>query len=197
MFFEEGTRNMLSWISGILCLLGFVPYIYAIVTDPKTDPKPSTWFVWSALDSLGLLGMRNKNTVTGQIIGAVTGAWIVFFLSLKYGKGKWNRLDSFCVGGGILGAFAWWWYGDATWAIVISMSTIVVGAAPTVKSAWLDPGHEDKWGWLLWGLSCITSLGAIPTWTWDDATQPISFTLIEVTVTSIVWIKPLFRSKNL
>ena len=96
------TKYVLTVIAGVLFIIGFVPYIRAIVRK-ETKPTTASWLIWATLDTITLAGMFFKNAVNGQIIGAVLGAWVVVVLALIYGTRGWTKLDKYCLGGAVLG----------------------------------------------------------------------------------------------
>lgn len=182
------TKYVLTVIAGVLFIIGFVPYIRAIVRK-ETKPTTASWLIWATLDTITLAGMFFKNAVNGQIIGAVLGAWVVAILALIYGTRGWTKLDKYCLGGAVLGIVLWLVFDNPVFGIVISNVVAFLGAIPTFKSAWGDPSREDKVAWTIYWLSCVVAVLAIPAWTLADATQPITFFVIETIMMYIVYIR--------
>ena len=148
----------------------------------------ATWIIWASLDTLTLTGMFLKHTVNGQIIGAVTGAWIVAALALKYGESGWTKTDKLCLKIGVVSLIAMVLFPVV--GILTSLTAVFVGSFPTFQSAWKDPSQEDKLAWTIFWTSCLCSVAAIPQWTWGDAAQPLTFFLIETIMVYILYIKP-------
>src|SRR5581483_6426724 len=73
---EIVVKEILSVLAGILFIVGFVPYIRAIVRK-ETKPAKASWIIWASLDSITIAGMYAKDAVNGQIVGACLGAWVV------------------------------------------------------------------------------------------------------------------------
>jgi len=190
-------KSIFSVIAGLLFIGAFIPYILAILRDKhlppgaegKTEPSKVTWIIWASLDSIVLVGMYFKETINGQIIGAVLGAWIVVIFAVRYGESKWSKLDKWCLGGAVLGIFLWKIFKEATFGIMISLGVIFIGFIPTLKSAWKDPGREDKLAWTIFWTSCVYAVLAIPKWTLADAAQPITFFVIETIMMYILYIR--------
>lgn len=174
----EDVVKTLSVIAGVLFFVAFIPYIRAILRK-ETKPAKASWLIWATLDTITLLGMHNKDTLNGQIIGAVLGAWVVALLALKYGTPGWTKLDKFCLAGAILGIVLWQVFDDALFGIMISSIVVFLASFPTFISAWKDPSREDKLAWTIFWISCVCATIAIPQWTLADATQPITFLAIE------------------
>ncbi len=182
-------KAVLTIAAGVLFLLGFLPYIRAILRR-ETVPSKASWLIWAGLDTITVLGMLFAGSLNGQIFGAVAGAWVTTALALKYGSAGWTRLDKLCLGGAVLGIVLWLTTSNPLFGIVISQTVVLLGAVPTVTSAWKDPSQEDRFSWTVWWVSCVCAMFAIPQWTFKDAFQPSVFFLIETTMVAILYLKP-------
>jgi hypothetical protein len=186
--------NAISVLAGLLFVIGYIPYVRAIVRREATPAKAS-WIIWAALDTLTMLGMIVHGTINGHIIGSTVGAWVVMVLGIKLGTPGWTRLDIFCLIGAVLGIVLWQVFSSPIVGIITSLVVMLLGSFPTFASAWRDPSKENRTGWTLFWLSCIPALFAIPAWTLGDAAQPIVFTIIESVMMFILYIKPLVLSR--
>jgi hypothetical protein len=181
-------RQIISVIAGLLFIVGFVPYIRAILRK-EAKPAKASWIIWASVDSITLAGMFVENTVNGQILGAVVGAWVVVAFALKFGSPGWTKLDKFCLGGAILGIMLWKIFNNPVLGIMTSLCVIFIGSIPTFVSAWKDPSREDKLAWTIFWGSCVLAVIAIPKWTLADAAQPITFFVIETIMIYIIYVK--------
>lgn len=170
--------KVLSVIAGLLFIAGFIPYVRAILRG-ETKPAKTSWIIWATLDTITTLGMLIEGSVNGQIVGAVTGAWLITILALKYGTSGWTKPDKFCLAGAILGIALWQTFSDPVLGIVTSEVVVFIASIPTFVSAWKEPGREDKTAWAIFWISCVCAVIAIPKWTLADAAQPITFFTIE------------------
>lgn len=180
-------KEIFTIIAGMTFVLGFVPYIRAILRK-ETKPAKASWIIWATLDTITIAGMYAENSINGQIVGAVSGAWIVVILALKYGVPGWTRLDKFCLAGAVLGIILWKTFSSPVLGIVTSLSVVFLGSIPTFVSAWKDPSREDKLAWTIFWISCVFAVLAIPAFTWADASQPIVFFTIESIMMYILYI---------
>ena len=185
MYFQQ----FLSVIAGVLAIIGFLPYIRAILKG-ETKPSKASWVIWATLDIITLAGMYAEGTVNGQILAAVLGASTVTVLAMRYGAPGWTKLDKFCLVGAILGIGLWQVFSSPVLGIVTSLSVIFLGSIPTFVSAWHDPSKEDRTGWTFFWLSCIAAVSAIPSWTLADAAQPITFLGIESIMMYLLFFRP-------
>lgn len=181
------TKNLFSVAAGVLFILGFVPYAFSILKG-ETKPAKASWIIWASLDTITLVAMWANQSLNGQIIGAVVGAWVIVVLALKYGVPGWTRLDKFCLGGAVLGIALWTIFNSPTMGLITSVSVVFLGSIPTFVSAWHDPSRENKVAWTIFWVSCVFAVLAIPKATFQDAMQPITFFLIESIMMYILYI---------
>jgi hypothetical protein len=130
------------------------------------------------------------------MIGAIIGSWLVAILSFRFGMPGWKKTDIFCLLLALAGAYLWWGFQDAVFGIVAGSLAFIVGTIPTFISAWEDPARENRMAWLLYFLSCLPALAAIPEWTLAHAAQPVSFVITEGTMVYLVWIRPHFLNRR-
>jgi len=140
---------------------------------------------------LAFAGMLAKHALNGQIIGAVAGGWFIVFLAIKYGTPGWAKLDKFCFIGAIIGIFLWLAFKEPLFGIIVSQAVIFTGSIPTFVSTWEDPSRENKLAWILYWLSCVSTLLSIEKWTMSSATQPITFFVVETIILALI----LFHKK--
>jgi hypothetical protein len=187
----QPTFNVLA---GLLFVAAFIPYIRAILRK-ETSPMKSTWLIWATLDTITFAGMWSEGTVNGQITGAVLGAWTVTILAFKYGESGWSRLDKLCLAGAVLGIALWQIFDSPLLGIAISLSVVFLGSIPTFVSAWKDPSKEDRTAWTIYWVSCVCALIGVPTWTLQDAMQPMTFFAIESIMMFILIYRP-FKARR-
>ena len=175
--------------SGVLSLIGILPYIWAIVNH-QTVPSPVSWAIWASVDTLLLLAMRKENAKLGQIKGSVVGAWTVTVLALFLGKPTMGSIEWVSIAGAVTGIVLWQKTGHAVFAIICSSVALFAGAIPTFVGAYHNPAQEDPISWTIWFVACICALLAIRKWNLANALQPLTFTTIEGTMLILVVIRP-------
>lgn len=186
-------EQYISIASGIVFLVAFIPYIWSIVVRKESKPSKASWLIWAALDTITMVVMHYDGKLNGQIIGAVTGAWIIAILSLFYGQKGVEILDVVCGIGAALSVALWLSLDDPVVGVLISNLAVFIAAWPTIKNAWKHPEQEDLLAWTLYFVSCLLAVYAIPGnfWRWEwkvvDAVQPLTFLAIESIMMILLW----------
>lgn len=178
-------------VSGVLFLVAFIPYIIAILHG-ETIPSPVSWAIWASVDTLALIAMRKESAASGQLTGAVLGAWIVTVFAVIFGKPEMGAVEWVSIAGALAGVLLWWKTGDALLAIICSQIAVLAGAVPTMVGAYVNPAHEDPIAWSIWLLSCVFAFLAIKKWDAANVLQPLAFTIIDITMVVLVVIRPAF-----
>lgn len=176
-------------LSGILFFAAFLPYVWAIAHH-QTVPSPVTWAIWASVDTLALLAMRKEKVKSGQLTGAVAGAWIITILALIFGKPTMGLIEWVSIIGALAGIVLWKKTNNALLAIICSQAATFIGSIPTFVDAYRNPAQEDPLSWTIWFASCVCALLAIRKWKLADALQPITFTAIETIMVILVVIRP-------
>lgn len=181
--------QLLSVLSGIVFIVGYFPYIRAILRG-ETKPQKASWIIWEALNVIVLAGMYSKHAVNGQIVAVTIGTAVIALLSLKYGKPGWTILDKLCLAGAGLAIVLWQTFDSPAIGILTCLVASLVGAIPTFANAWRKPEEENKVAWTFYWVSCVMAVTAAPSWSLVDAAQPLTFFTIESVVMALLFIKP-------
>jgi hypothetical protein len=176
-------------LSGILFFAAFLPYIWAIIHH-QTVPSPVSWGIWASVDTLSLLAMKKEKATSGQLTGAVAGAWIITILAIIFGKPTMGSIEWISIIIAAIGILLWRTTGHALLALICAQIATLAGGIPTIVDGYLRPAQEDPIAWSIWFLSCIFALFAIKKWNLANALQPLVFTTIETAMVILVVIRP-------
>lgn len=191
----ESVAPVLSLVAGMLGILGFVPYIRAVLKK-EAQPQKASWVAWGILNFITLAGMYVKGAASIQMTAITLGSWIVAGLAFKYGKPGWSALDKFCLGGAVVAIALWKYYNDSNFGIVVSLIGLFISGLPTWKAAWQTPEKENRAAWVIFMTSSLLALLAIKTFTMASAAQPIEFLINQtVTVAFLFTRTPMRKSK--
>jgi hypothetical protein len=187
----------LSVFSGLAGMLGFVPYIIAILRKHNPiQPQKASWVAWGILNFITLAGMYVKGVATIQMAAITLGSWVVLGLSFKYGKAGWSNLDKFCLITAIFAIAFWKYFGDSDFGIEVSLVGFFISGLPTWKSAWQTPEKEDRQAWTIFALSSLAALLAIQTFTMASVAQPIEFLVNQAVTTILLFTRPRSTAKD-
>lgn len=184
-----GTSDILSLLSGVVFIIAFIPYIGAILRG-EARPRKATWLVWAVGDWIILIGMATKGTTSGLIIAACFGATCLFLLSLWYGDAGWENRDRVCLTLSGVAILLWLYFGESNLGIMFSLLSLAIAAWPTYVSAWRRPENEDAKGWVIFNISSLLAVLAIPRATIADVAPPVTFMLIDLPMLYLLLVRP-------
>ena len=90
--------TFLAIVAGILAVVGNISYLRDILSQ-KVQPHAYTWFVWSIVTSITLLGQMTKGAGVGAFPTAISGmlTLTIFLFSLRHGFKHITTTDTiFC-----------------------------------------------------------------------------------------------------
>ncbi len=164
-----------SMASAIVALVGIVLYIKSVIEQKGAAPSIASWLIWATFDSIAGIGMYLAGTVNFQIVSVAGGNWVTLGFVLFYGKWKLTRLEIFCIALAGLGVVFGIAIRDPVAMVLITLAAVFIGSWPTLESGIFSPWKEDRTAWILFALSSVLQLFAVPAWTLGDAAQPIVF----------------------
>lgn len=174
-------------VAGIVSAAGFVPYIVAVITK-RARPNAATWFIWTLVGTI--LGASCWTAGARASIGvAVTyaaGPLVTTIVALKYGDRSFSRLDVACLAAALGSLVLWTLSGDPLVAMGLNILIDILGAIPTLRKAWYEPGSEDKLSWGLFAAGNAINLVAIESWTLTGALYPVYLFLLTSMIAAFV-----------
>jgi hypothetical protein len=155
-----------GYLAGIISILAYFPYIYAIINDrgkPDTDgskckPKRASWIIWITTSWIILLTMKvNTSTFAiWQALAYAIGATVTLALSIFYGQGGWAMSDRVFLGLAFAGLLLWWIFHSAWYAFALALLVDGMGIMPIVKAR---GAGENPTGWSLFFLGSLSNIG--------------------------------------
>lgn len=133
--------------------------------------------------------MVNQGAMSGTMLAGTIGSTTVAILALVKGERGWSKIDQVCLGGAVIGMILWTLTHNANIAIVITMGVMMIGAVPTLKSAWVNPLAENALAWTLYAVGCVVGLMAVTEWTVAGSLQPMVFMAIDGPICAVVWLR--------
>jgi hypothetical protein len=167
-------HSVVGVIAGIVALLGFVPYALAVLRG-TTQPSIASWIIWSALGTVISASYFYADSTSSWWLTAsyAIGPVVILFLSLRVGRFTWEKFDSLCICGALVGLIWWWVSGVAATAQIVSIVVDILGAVPTVRKCWRQPESEDPAAWWVFLLASAINLFAVERWSFDSGLYPV------------------------
>jgi hypothetical protein len=186
--------EMLGVLSGVLLIVGYIPYIYEVAKKTSV-PNRASWFIWAL--STVILFFGAKETGTNDAIWVpladAIGCTIIFLLAIPLGVGGWSRTDRASLFICLASLALWWYTGNALVALIANLVVYVSGYVPTIKKAWDMPGKESRTAWSLFFAGVLLNLVAVIFGTDTGFAvwlYPIVLVLTVGTLYAILWRKP-------
>lgn len=180
-------QETIGRIAGILSLLGFAPYAIA-VCQGKTHPNRATWWIWTVVGAV-LCASYYSSGARYSVwvpVSYMVGPLLTALLSLKYGKGGWNKFDLACLVGAAISLVFWWLSGSPLQAITMNIAIDLLGALPTIKKSYYEPWTEDLLSWVLFFAGNTLNLFAIGHWSLLTSIYPLYLFCISAIITALI-----------
>ena len=147
---------LLGFVSGILAVLAYVPYLRD-TRRGRTTPSRTSWGIFAALSLINIanqlaLGATNSVWV---VVGFAFSSVVIFVASIRRGVGGFAALDVACVAVSLAGLTAWLVLQTPTIWLACNLAIASAGLVPTVVKAFHDPESETLVTWLVGGVSSV------------------------------------------
>jgi hypothetical protein len=153
---------ILSFASGIVCLVAYVPYILNILKG-HTKPERMSWLLWLILGVISFFAQASLGATFSLVLPAVLtlGSLIIFMLSIKYGIGGTLRRDIVALVVSMSGLGVWILYNKPLVPLLINIAIGSVSALLTMFKAREHPNTETSLTWLLASIAGLLSLSSV------------------------------------
>lgn len=157
--------QLFGYISGILSVVGLVPYVRDILLG-KTKPERASWFIWLALGGIAFASQFSKGATDSLwFVGASTIAVLaIAMLSLKYGVGGFTRRDIGALTVAFIGLVIWYFTDEAAFALLIVVAVDSIGSALTFIKAYREPETETISAWFAAGTAGLFAMFSVGEW---------------------------------
>lgn len=185
-------RTFLLVVSVMITVTSVIPYIRDILRG-TTKPNIASWITWTLLTLVATIAEFAAGEYTTAIFtsAAVFETLLIVILGLKYGYAKYSRFDGICQIGALSG-FVFWFLFNTPAAAVIAVVTIdLIGALPTVRHSWINPGEETWLTFAMAGIGGLLAIFALTAYNWTSLTYAVYIVLINALITYVI----IYRAK--
>lgn len=182
-------NNIQTYIGYTAGILGFIPYIYLIISmrKGKTKPNLAGWFLYTiamimiVASSIALGAWQTVWLAIAYIIGQL----LVIIISLKTGYFAFSKFDYICFTISFLGLILWIYTKNPIYALVLNVFVDAMGTLTIARKTWLNPGTEDTFAWFLSWLITILNVFAISLLDISNALYPIYLVFANALITAV------------
>lgn len=152
-------KTLFLILAALVTILSVVPYLRDILKG-TTKPNLVSWTTWTLLTGIATAAeIAAHEYITAIFTGsAVVETGLIVVFGLKYGYVKYTRFDGACQVAALAGIVLWQLFNSPVIGVMASVTIDFIGALPTFRHSWLDPG-EETWG--TYGLAALGGLLAI------------------------------------
>lgn len=166
--------SILGILSGVVCGIGYLPYIYATIKK-KNKPHPFSWILWSVLNLVSLItymGLGAHETMPLAIMNFI-GPLVIAIMSIKYWVGSFSKFDYVCLFLSAFSVLIYLVFHSASTALTFNLVADFLVYLPTMRKAYREPETEDLLTWILFFIANILSVFAISKWSYGIGVFPV------------------------
>lgn len=165
----------------VIDAVGSIGYLIDTLSG-KTKPNKVTWFLWTLLPAIALIGMIDENASKTSLILTFMFAFMPFLIFLasfvnKESFWKLTRFDLTCGVLSSLGILAWLITSDGNITIIFSLFANFLALLPTLVKAFKLPDTESWLVYLNGGLASFITLLTLDAWDFASAVFPVYFVI--------------------
>jgi|SRR3989344_1728524 len=193
MDIDSSNTAIFGVLAGSISFFAYL-YYYISICNGSTKPNRATWWILFLIGSLIAVSYYKggaRDTIWFAL-SYVIGPLIAALLSLKYGEGKWSRVDKICLTGAIV-SIPFWFIAPPLTVLIINISVDFLGMIPTVWKSYRRPESENRWSWALTLLSSMLNIMAIEAWEFEISIYPVYMLGINGLVTTLLFKKTVGR----
>lgn len=171
---NEATLAFLGIASGIINMLGLVPYLRDILRK-KTKPERASWWVWLLLGVVALGGQlaAGARWSLALTITSVVAMAVIAVLSIPYGYGTFHKRDLYSIVFAVVGVIVSLLLHNPAIAIFMVIAIDAVGMWLTIKKTWAAPYTETLSAWVLATIAAVLTVGAVGEYTVARTAYPV------------------------
>lgn len=170
-------NNLQEYIGYAAGILGFVPFVFLIISMRKgiTKPNLAGWVLYTVAmimivaSSIALGAWQTVWLAVAYVIGQST----VIVISFKTGYFSFSKFDYACIAVSGIGLLLWLYTSNPLYALVLNVLVDLMGTLAIARKLYVNPGTEDTKAWMM-SLSVATlNCFAIASFDLSNALYPI------------------------
>jgi hypothetical protein len=164
-----------------------LPYARDILKG-TTKPNIVSWITWTLLTGIATAAeIAAHEYVTAIFTGAaVIETGLVVVLGLKHGYVKYTSFDVVCQIAAVVGIILWQIFNSPVIGVVGAVLIDFVGALPTFRHSWLQPGEETWPTYALSGLGGAFAVAALTDYNWISLPYAVYIVLVNAALSFVI-----------
>lgn len=187
-------KNSFLVLSSVITIAAVLPYLLGILKG-KTKPNVVSWITWTLLAGVATLaelsGHEYRTAIFTTTIFLETLSVVI--LGLFHGYVKYTRFDYACQISALTGLLLWWVFNSTAVAVVAAVTIDFVGALPTFRHAWKQPGEENWPTYLLCAIGGALAAFALTSINWTSLTYPVYVAGVNILITIAIIIGGVYH----
>jgi hypothetical protein len=163
---EPNIKPYLATIAVLLTLIGFIPYVVAILRN-KTKPHAFSWVIWSVSTITVFIAQIYSGAGVGAWSLGLSGALTVAIAIMAYCK-KSNdtitKIDWIFLFTALFSIPLWLFTDDPLYSVIILTAVDLIGYLPTFKKSYHKPFEESPMVFFIMLVSSTFALAALETY---------------------------------
>lgn len=180
-------KDLFLIIAAIVTVGSVLPYARDIFKG-TTKPNIVSWITWTLLTGIATVAEIAAHEYVTAIFtsSAVLETTIIVVLGLRYGYVKYTTFDVVCQVAAFVGIILWQLFNSPTIGVIASVTIDFVGAMPTIRHSWRNPGEETWSTYALAGLGGALAIAALSSYNWISLTYAVYIVLINIVLSVII-----------
>lgn len=170
----EQLGQYIGYAAGIL---GFIPYIFLIISMRKgiTKPNLAGWVLYT----VAMVMIVASSIALGAwqavwlAVAYVIGQSLVIAVSMKTGYFAFSKFDYGCIAISLFSLILWFFTSNALYALVLNVVVDGLGTLAIAKKLYLHPGTEDTTAWTLSLAVATLNVFAVASFDLSNALYPV------------------------
>jgi hypothetical protein len=177
-------------VSIVITLVSIVPYLRDILRH-KTKPNIVSWITWTMLTGIATAAEINAGEYTTAFFtaAATLETGLVVVLGIRHGFVKYTRFDVVCQLSAVVGIVLWQLFDSPQIAIAATVVIDFIGALPTLRHSWQQPGEETWLTFMLGSVASIFAIAALTSYSLVALSFPLYLALVNAATATIILVR--------
>lgn len=156
------TKEAMGWISLIIAVIGYVPYIISIIRR-KTKPHAFSWIVWTIVLGITFVAQYSDEAGAGSWATGISAMICVpiSIMAVLWGEKNITRGDWISFLGALAAIPVWVATRDALWAVILVTFIDASVYYPTLRKSWIKPYDELTFQYVIAAAKYVFALLAV------------------------------------